>query len=147
MGFEIIQYDSKFQRALVDLWEKCDLVVPQNDPVEDIEKKLEFQPQWIFVALLDGWLIGSIMVGYEGHRGWLNYLAVHPSFQGRGYGKQLVCKALVELRKLGCLKVNLQVRKSNTSVVEFYKHLGFEEEERISLSMRFKKANNLDCNL
>jgi len=125
---------------LVDLWKKCDLVVPANDPVEDIQKKLAFQPQWLFVAFLDGQLIGSIMVGYEGHRGWLNYLAVHPSYQRRGYGKQLVNKAICELRKLGCQKVNLQVRKKNTPVVEFYKHLGFEEEERISLGMRLPNS-------
>jgi len=80
MSFEIVQYDSKYQRALVDLWKKCDLVVPSNDPVEDIKKKLEFQPQLLFVALLDGQLMGSVMAGYEGHRGWLNYLAVLPSF-------------------------------------------------------------------
>ena len=136
MSFEIVQYDSKYQRALVDLWKKCDLVVPSNDPVEDIKKKLEFQPQLFFVALLDGRLVGSVMVGYEGHRGWLNYMAVLPSFQKRGYGKKLVNKAIVELRKIGCLKLNLQVRKSNASVIKFYKHLGFEEEERISLGMR-----------
>ena len=145
MSFEIIQYDLKFQRDLINLWKKCGLVVPQNDPVEDIKKKLEFQPQWIFVALLDGHLIGSIMAGYDGHRGWLNYLAVHPSFQRRGYGKQLVCKAFVELRWLGFLKVNLQVRKNNSSVVEFYKHLGFKEEERISLGMRFKEQQPRLC--
>ena len=139
MSFKIIQYDSKYQRALVDLWIKCDLVVPSNDPVEDIKKKLEFQPQLLFVALLDCRLVGSVMVGYEGHRGWLNYLAVLPSFQKRGYGKKLVNKAIVELRKIGCLKLNLQVRKSNASVIEFYKHLGFEEEERISLGMRLRK--------
>ena len=136
MSFEIVQYDSKYQSALVDLWKKCDLVVPSTDPVEDIEKKLEFQPQLFFVALLDGRLVGSVMVGYEGHRGWLNYMAVLPSFQKRGYGKKLVNKAIVELRKIGCLKLNLQVRKSNASVIKFYKHLGFEEEERISLGMK-----------
>ncbi len=139
MSFEIVRYDLRHQKAVVDLWEKCGLIVPQNDPVEDIQKKLDFQPELFFIALLDGQIIGSVMVGYEGHRGWLNYLAVLPSFQKRGYGKELVNKAIAELEKIGCLKLNLQVRKSNAPAVEFYKHLGFEEEERISLGMRLRK--------
>jgi len=90
MSFEIVKYRSKHQDALVDLWKKCSLVVPQNDPVEDIRRKLDFQAELFFVALLDGRLIGSIMAGYEGHRGWLNYLAVLPEYQKRGYGRKLV---------------------------------------------------------
>jgi len=139
MSFEIVKYDARHQKAVIDLWRNCGLIVPQNDPVEDIQRKLAFQPELFFVALLDGQLVGSVMAGYEGHRGWLHYLAVLPSFQKRGYGKKLVNKAIVELRKLECLKLNLQVRKSNTPVIEFYKHLGFEEEERISLGMRLRK--------
>ena len=138
MSFQIIRYSPKYQNAVIDLWNKCNLIVPYNDPIEDIQKKLDFQPELFFIALLKGQLLGSIMVGYEGHRGWINYLAVLPSFQRRGYGKKLVNKAIVELRKIGCSKINLQVRRSNASVVEFYKHLGFEEEERISLGMRLR---------
>lgn len=133
-----MRYEARHEEALIDLWGKCDLIVPQNDPVEDIQRKLAFQPELFFIALLDGQLIGSVMVGYEGHRGWLNYLAVLPSFQGRGYGRRLVNRAIAELGKLGCLKVNLQVRKSNTQVIEFYKHLGFKVEERVSLGMRLR---------
>lgn len=136
MSFLIARYSPKHQNAVIDLWNACNLIVPQNDPLEDIQKKLDFQPELFFIALLDGQLIGSIMVGYEGHRGWIHYLAVLPAFQRRGYGKKLVDKAIDELRKLGCLKVNLQVRRSNASVVGFYKHLGFEEEERTSMGMR-----------
>jgi len=136
MRFEIVRYDVKYQEAVVDLWKRCGLVILQNDPVEDIRKKMSFQPELFFIALREGQLIGSVMVGYEGHRGWLNYLAVLPPFQKRGYGKKLVNRAIAELRKIGCLKLNLQVRKSNAAVIEFYKHLGFEEEARISLGMR-----------
>lgn len=128
----------KHQEALVDLWEKCGLIVPQNDPIEDIQKKIDYQPELFFIALLDDQLIGSVMVGYEGHRGWLNYLAVHPSFQKRGFGKKLVEKAIAELRKIGCLKLNLQVRRSNKRVIEFYKQIGFKEEERVSLGLRLR---------
>jgi ribosomal protein S18 acetylase RimI-like enzyme len=138
LNFEIVRYSSEYQGAVVDLWRKCNLVVPQNDPVEDIQRKLVFQPDLFFVALLDGKVIGSIMVGYEGHRGWINYLAVLPEHQRRGYGRKLVEKAVDELKKLGCLKVNLQVRRSNVSVVEFYKHLGFKDDDVVGLGKRLK---------
>ena len=138
MNFEIVRYSHEYQDAVVDLWRKCSLVVPQNDPVEDIQRKLVFQPDLFFVALLDGKVIGSIMVGYEGHRGWMNYLAVLPEHQRRGYGRKLVEKAVDELKRLGCLKVNLQVRRSNVSVIEFYKHLGFKDDDVVGLGKRLK---------
>lgn len=136
MSFEIVRYRSEYQDAVVDLWRKCDLIVPQNDPVEDIQKKIDFQPELFLVALLDGKMIGSVMAGYEGHRGWLNYLAVLPDYQRHGYGRRLVEKVIDELRKLGCLKVNLQVRRSNVSVVDFYRRLGFKDDDVTSLGKR-----------
>lgn len=123
---------------MVDLWKKCNLVVPQNDPIRDIQKKVEFQPELFLIGLLDGKVISSIMVGYEGHRGWINYLAVTPEFQRRGYGRQLVQKGIDELRKMGCLKVNLQVRNTNVAVINFYKHLGFKDDNVTSLGLRPK---------
>ena len=138
MALKMIRYNPKYQEAVVDLWNKCGLVVPLNDPIEDIQKKLDFQPQLFFIALLDDQLIGSVMVGYEGHRGWLNYLAVSPEHQRHGFGKKLIEKAVDELKKLGCLKVNVQVRRKNASTVEFYKHLGFKDDEVVSLGMRLK---------
>jgi len=138
MSFQIVRHSSKYQKAVIDLWKKCDLIVPQNDPVEDIQKKLEFQPQLFLIALLDGQLIGSIMVGYEGHRGWLNYLAISPNYQKQGYGKKLVFKAIDELKKFDCLKVNVQIRKNNSSAIEFYKHLGFKDDNVIGLGIRLK---------
>jgi ribosomal protein S18 acetylase RimI-like enzyme len=134
-----VNYKSEYQEVVVDLWKRCSLVVPQNDPVEDIRKKLDFQPELFFVALCDDRVIGSIMVGYEGHRGWLNYLAVLPDFQRNGYARRLVEKAIDELKKLSCLKVNLQVRRSNISAVEFYKHFGFEEDDVVSLGKRLRR--------
>jgi len=136
MSFRIVRYGPEYQDAVVDLWRKCNLVVPQNDPVEDIQRKLAFQPELLFVALLKGKVVGSVMAGYEGHRGWLNYMAVLPEYQRRGYGRRLVEKAVDELKRLGCLKVNLQVRRSNASVVEFYKHLGFKDDAVVSLGKR-----------
>ncbi len=136
MSVRIAAFNVEYQPAVVSLWKSCGLIVPQNDPVEDIQTKLDFQPELFFIALLGNEVIGSVMAGYDGHRGWLYYLAVLPEYRRKGYGRQLVEKAVSELRKLGCLKVNLQVRANNASVVEFYEHLGFKRENRVSLGMR-----------
>jgi len=136
LRFKIVRYESKFMDAVVELWRKCNLIVPQNDPAEDIRKKVEFQPDLFLVGLLDGTVISSVMAGYEGHRGWLNYLAVLPEYQGCGYGRRLVEHAIVKLKKLGCLKVNLEVRKSNASVIAFYEHLGFKDNQVVGLGKR-----------
>ena len=142
MSFEIVKCNQNYQKALIELWRKCNLVVPRNDPTEDIQKKLEFQPDLFLIALLDGKLIGSVMVGYEGHRGWLNYLAVHPDYQKRGYGKKLVERAIAEVEKLGCLKLNVQIRESNISAVRFYERLGFRDDHVVSLGLRLKQRRN-----
>ena len=136
MDMKIISYHPQYQNAVIDLWKKCNLVVSQNDPVVDVQKKLDVQSELFLIALLKNEVIGSVMAGYDGHRGWLYYLAVLPEYQKKGYGGKLVKRAINELRKLGCLKVNLQVRSDNASLVNFYKHLGFKEEKRISLGMR-----------
>lgn len=140
MQFRIVTYKAEFLDDVVDLWKKCNLVVPQNDPVEDIQKKVEFQPELFLIGLLDGKVVSSIMVGYEGHRGWINYLAVAPEHQKQGYGGQLVQKGIDELRKIGCLKVNLQIRNTNMAVINFYKHLGFKDDNVTSLGLKLKTA-------
>jgi ribosomal protein S18 acetylase RimI-like enzyme len=142
LGFEIIEYNQNYQKALIELWRKSNLIVPQNDPIEDIQKKLEFQPDLFLIALLDGKLIGSVMAGYEGHRGWLNYLAVLPDYRNRGYGRKLVEKAIMELEKLGCLKLNVQIRRSNISAARFYERLGFRDDHVASFGLRLKKRRN-----
>jgi ribosomal protein S18 acetylase RimI-like enzyme len=142
LSFKIVKYKTDYQKALIELWKKCNLIVPQNDPVEDIQKKLEFQPDLFLIALLDGKLIGSVMVGYEGHRGWLNYLAVLPGCQNRGYGRKLVEKAIMKLEKLGCLKLNVQIRESNILAVRFYQRLGFRDDHVVSFGLRLKQNRN-----
>ena len=138
MTLKTTRFNQQFQDAVIDLWKRCNLTTPQNDPAEDIKRKLDFQPELLFVGLLDGKVVGSIMVGYEGHRGWINYLAVAPEHQRHGYGEKLVQKATEELKKIGCPKINLQVRRSNKEAIDFYKHLGFKEDDVTSLGMRLK---------
>jgi GNAT superfamily N-acetyltransferase len=111
MTLSIILYSNQYQTAVIDLWRQCNLIVPSNDPVEDIQKKIDLHSALIFMALLFDQVVGSIMVGYEGYRGWINYLAVLPTFQKQGYGKLLIIKTVTELRKLGCTRA----RKSSDS--------------------------------
>jgi len=136
--FIIRPFQEKDTQEVVRLWQECELIVPWNDPVTDINTKMQFQPELFLVGDLNNKLISSIMIGYEGHRGWINYLAVSPPFQNRGYGKLLVDKAEDILRKMGCLKINLQVREHNSSVIRFYEKLGYKDDHLTSLGKRLK---------
>lgn len=138
MNCKIVPYQQKYRDAVIALWKKCSLIHPPNDPDKDIEEKIRFQPNLFFVATLNGEVVGSVMVGYEGHRGWLNYLAVAPEHRRRGYGRKLVEKATAELAQIGCQKLNLQVRKDTAAAVEFYKQVGFKEDECLSFGKRLK---------
>jgi len=124
--------------AVLSLWQRCDLVRPWNDPAKDIRRKLDVRPDLFLVGELDGQIIASVMAGYEGHRGWLNYLAVSPQHQRRGYARAIVAEAERLLRRAGCPKINLQVRSTNQAVIEFYKKIGYSVDEVISLGKRLK---------
>jgi Acetyltransferases len=129
-------YEPEDEAEVVALWHRCGLVVPWNDPKQDIATKLAFQPDLFLVAVLDGRVVGTVMVGYEGHRGWINYLAVAPDLQGGGIGRRLMERAEEMLRALGCPKINLQVRRTNAQVVAFYERLGFKEDDSMSMGKR-----------
>lgn len=121
---------------VVQLWRDCDLVRPQNDPLKDIERKMAFQPGLFFVAESADLIVGTVMAGYEGHRGWVNYLATAPSRQRQGIGRQLMETAEAALRELGCAKINLQVRAANQTVLAFYETLGFQNDQVVSMGKR-----------
>ena len=129
-------YSDELREQLVDLWIASELVVPQNNPGRNIQAKLDHSPDLLLVAMENKILVGSIMLGYEGHRGWLNYLAVDPSHRGQGLGSRLVEAAIERLRSLGCQKVNLQVRSSNSAAIKFYESLGFSHDNVVSLGLR-----------
>ena len=124
--------------ALVSLWNMCKLTVPWNNPYKDIARKLKVQSELFLVRYLEDKLIASVMAGYDGHRGCINYLAVHPDFQARGYGKQLMDNVENELRELGCPKINLQIREGNDKVSSYYQKLGFVAEKRINMGKRLE---------
>jgi ribosomal protein S18 acetylase RimI-like enzyme len=132
------QYQPGDRQALVSLWSLCQLTRPWNDPYRDIDRKLARDASNLVVLANDGGLVGSVMVGYEGHRGWVNYLAVHPDHQRQGLGRLLMGEAERRLRELGCPKVNLQIRASNTAAIEFYRHIGYTVDNVISMGRRLK---------
>ena len=126
------------EEALVSLWNMHKLTVPWNNPYKDIARKLKVQAELFLVGYLEDKLIASVMAGYDGHRGWINYFAVHPDFQARGYGKQLMDNVENGLRELGCPKINLQIREGNDKVFSYYQKLGFVEEKRINMGKRLE---------
>jgi ribosomal protein S18 acetylase RimI-like enzyme len=137
--FVIRQYDVADRDDVIELWKKCGLVVPQNDPGRDIERKLKVNPEWFLVGVLKGDIIGACMAGYEGHRGWINYLAVAPEFRRRGFAAKLMQEAERILRQAGCPKINLQIRASNTGVIEFYKAIGYSIDDVVSMGKRLEQ--------
>ena len=124
------------ERAVIDLWQRCELVVPWNDPARDIRRKLAVQRELFLVAEEEGRIVGSVMGGYDGHRGWVNYLAVHPSMRRHGLGRALMDAVESALEPYGCAKINLQVRLSNPGAVAFYEAIGFRRDDVIGLGKR-----------
>ena len=124
------------QAPVIALWEECGLTRSWNDPHKDIARKLAVQAELFLVGILDEAVMASVMAGYEGHRGWMNYLAVAPRFRARGYGRALVEHVERLLLERGCPKINLQVRASNPAAVAFYRRLGYAQDESISLGKR-----------
>jgi ribosomal protein S18 acetylase RimI-like enzyme len=135
---EIRAFQASDEAAVIDLWRKCELVRPVNDPVKDIRRKLAVNPEFFLVGTLDEKVVATAMIGYEGHRGWINYLAVHPEHRLRGYGKQIMAEAEKRLRAVGCPKINLQVRTNNQAVIAFYKRIGFVPDDVVSLGKRLE---------
>ena len=129
-----------FQEAdadtVVALWQACDLTRPWNDPHKDIARKLQVQRELFLVGELEGRIVASVMAGYEGHRGWVNYLAVHPDCQRRHFGRALMDAVQERLLALGCPKINLQVRNTNEKALGFYRQLGYAVDEALSMGKR-----------
>jgi ribosomal protein S18 acetylase RimI-like enzyme len=135
---EIRCFRPEDEPSVLTLWQRCDLVRPWNDPRRDICRKLKVNPEWFLVGLANGQVVATVMAGYEGHRGWLNYLAVAPEFQRRGLAREIVAEAEGLLRKAGCPKINLQIRTSNQAVIEFYRRLGYSVDDVVSMGKRLE---------
>lgn len=111
-----------------------------NHPETDIRRKLAIQRELFLVATIGSELVGTAMAGYDGHRGWVYYLVVHPGRRRQGIGRALMAEVERRLERMSCPKLNLQVRASNQQVVSFYRKLGYEVEERISMGKRLAKT-------
>ncbi len=122
--------------AVIALWQACELTRPWNDPAKDITRKLSVQPELFVIGEVHGRLMASAMVGYDGHRGWVNYLAVHPDFRRQGHGETLMRHAEQALQTMGCPKLSMQVRSGNAQVLAFYRALGYLQDDVVSLGKR-----------
>jgi len=135
----IRSFQAADETAVIALWQQCGLVRPWNDPHKDIQRKLAVRPDLFLVGELEGRVVACVMAGYEGHRGWLNYLAVAPEHQRRGLARAIVAEAERLLKAAGCPKINLQVRTSNTGVLEFYRRIGYAVDDVVSLGKRLER--------
>lgn len=123
----------------VHVWKTCGLTVPQNDPRRDIGRKMAEDPSLFFVAAVGSRLVGTCMAGYDGHRGWIYYLAVLPAFQQQGIASRLMECAERELFERGCAKINLMVRTSNEDVITYYANRGYARDDVTVLGKRLIK--------
>jgi ribosomal protein S18 acetylase RimI-like enzyme len=133
---QIRAFEASDEAAVIALWQACGLTRPWNDPHKDIARKLSVHPELFIIGTENNQVMASAMFGYEGHRGWVNYLAVSPTRQRRGHASALMRWGEEALIARGCPKINLQIRSGNTSVIAFYTSLGYNDDQTISLGKR-----------
>lgn len=129
-------YEESDEDAVIALWRECGLVVPHNDPRRDIDRKLQVGRELFLVGEEGGLVVASVMGGYDGHRGWVNYLAVSRGHRRKSYGTQLMRALEKRLLERGCPKLNLQIRRTNESVINFYNSIGYGEDAVVSMGKR-----------
>ena len=133
---DIRRYSPQDESAVITLWQKCNLTRPWNNPERDIERKLKVNPELFLVGAIDNRVIATVMGGYEGHRGWVNYLAVDPEHQRNGIGRRMMAAIEGKLLAMGCPKINLQVRTGNQSALNFYERIGYKTDDVVSMGKR-----------
>jgi ribosomal protein S18 acetylase RimI-like enzyme len=122
--------------SVVSLWKTCELTRPWNDPYKDIQFARESENSTVLVGIFEERVVAAVMVGHDGHRGVLYYLAVDPAFQKRGFGKATVAAAEAWLRERGVWKINLMVRSENEKAGHFYERLGYAINPVLSFGKR-----------
>lgn len=134
---QIRPFDEADTETVVALWERCGLTRPWNDPRRDIERKLTVQRELFLVGVdHEEALVATAMAGYDGHRGWVYYVAVEPDRRGEGFGRQLMAEVERSLEAMGCPKANVQVRTGNERVRAFYERLGYTVDEAFGMGKR-----------
>jgi ribosomal protein S18 acetylase RimI-like enzyme len=129
-------YEPKYEKEVIALWERCNLTRPVNNPQKDIQRKMKVNPELFLIGLIDGKVAATAMGGYEGHRGWVNYLGVDPTLRKKGLGRQIMLALEKLLLERGCPKLNLQVLVNNTETMKFYERIGYKKDEVISMGKR-----------
>ncbi len=132
------------REPVIALWEAIfGYETAHNSPGLVIDKKIAINDELFFVALLDAEVVGTTMAGYDGHRGWIYSVAVHPGHRKQGIGTSLVSHAERALIERGCVKINLQIAQGNESVAAFYSSLGYAEEKRVSMGKRIDENSSI----
>lgn len=136
---DIRAFQDQDEAEVIGLWERCGLLRPWNDPRKDIARKLRVQKELFLVGTVDGAIMASVMAGYDGHRGWINYLAVDPQHRRQGVARTLMSEVERMLREMGCAKINLQIRRDNPEAISFYERIGFTEDAVVSFGKRLER--------
>jgi ribosomal protein S18 acetylase RimI-like enzyme len=129
-------YLPEYESGVIDLWKKCGLVRPQNDPKKDIERKLKVNPELFLLGVEGDKVMAAAMGGYDGHRGWVHYLGVDPEYRHKGVGRKMMEALEEKLLAMGCPKLNLQVLANNKEAMEFYERIGYKKDDVVSLGKR-----------
>lgn len=140
-------YQESDEEPIINLWFDCGLTVPWNNPKRDIERKMEENPSLFFVGEIDGSIVCSCMAGYDGHRGWIYYLAVRRDYQRQGIASKIVREAENRLLEMGCPKIDLMVRKSNKDAISFYHKIGYKDDPVVVLSKRLYEDEPYEKNV
>lgn len=125
--------------AVVALWERCGLLRPWNDPRKDIARKQAVDADLFLVGVANGAVVATAMAGYDGHRGWVNYLGVDPARRREGFGRRMMAAVEERLRARGCPKINVQIRTGNAAAVGFYGRLGYATDPVIGMGKRLER--------
>jgi ribosomal protein S18 acetylase RimI-like enzyme len=132
----IFAFEKTDTASVISLWQACGLVKPWNDPYLDIARKQTVQPELFLVVRENGVVVATIMAGFDGHRGWINYLAVAEVHRGKGIARSLMLEVETRLQAAGCPKMNLMVRRGNDAILNFYARLGYTVEDSVALGKR-----------
>ena len=143
-AFTIDCYHPGDEADLLALWQACGLIVPWNNPYADIARKTADSPELFFTGRIGERLVASCMAGYDGHRGWIYYLAVQSSLQRSGHAARLIAYCENKLRALGCPKIDLMVRNSNQAVIAFYQAIGYDLDPVVVLGKRLQADETHD---
>jgi ribosomal protein S18 acetylase RimI-like enzyme len=129
-------FEREDTETVIQLWDGCGLIRPWNDPRKDIARKLTVQPDLFLVGEENGGVVATAMIGFDGHRGWVSYLAVDPAHRKQGHATALIAAGERLLIGLGCPKIMLMVRAENTAVVDFYERRGYSAEKTLLMGKR-----------